>query len=318
MTRKALFSLILALGYFQHSLTARAKEIKPTGWAYIRSEQVEARGGATDRRRALGHLGRGALVEVHESVVKGSASWRRVLFVDLETLKPVLGWVDSRDLESIPLDQFPTDSDLLKQLGGGYLDDFVKSHIEIARYLVRVGSQVPALVCFLASAVLPQSRLQVFLRSQGRFVPGAYLEFPHSEMKAAITAMEVLNLVGDDNECLVTHEPFDFGPENRGINLVIRRVEDSQFKKLWEAPLEYRNLASFPPQLQILKPPERNLGIPGTIATGTVEFRGRGSLREPIWRGKIEFHAFGRDEALETLAVEKVCAWDGSKFAPLR
>ncbi len=238
--------------------------------------------------------------------------------VDLDTLTPRMGWVDSSDIQNIPLDQFPTDIELLKQLDGEYLDDFVSSHIEVARFLVRQGGQESALACILGSPKLPHSRLQIFRRSQGKFAADIFSEFPFSEIKAGIIAMEVLDLVGDGNECLVTHEPFDLLQEVRGVNLVIRRIGGGQFEKLWEAPLEYRNLASFPPRLQILKPPDKNIGAPGTVTTGTVNFLGRGIVREPLWKGKIEFHAFGREEPVESVSFEKVCGWDGKKFAPLK
>jgi hypothetical protein len=78
------------------------------------------------------------------------------------------------------------------------------------------------------------------------------------------------------------------------------------------------NLASFAPKLQILTPPERNIGAPGTVTKGNVEFRSRGRISEPLWKGKVEFFAFGREQPVETVTIEKLCPWDGMIFSPLR
>ncbi len=269
------------------------------------------------RKPALTHLGRGALIEVHESRSVGNITWSRVRIVDLETLSPRMGWVDSSQVERVPLEQYPADADLLKELGGAYLDDFARSHTAIARFLVRQGSPEPVLACFLGSPVLPQARLQTFRRSQGKFIRGTFLEFPFSEMKAGISALEVRDLVNDGNECLVTHEPFSFGLENSGVNCVIRRIEGNELKTVWQAPLEHRNLASFAPKFEVLKPPEKNIGAPGTVTQGAVDFRARNSRYELVWKGKVEFYVFGREEPVESVPIEKVCTWDGTKFKAL-
>ncbi len=203
-------------------------------------------------------------------------------------------------------------------MGGVYLDDVTTSNAQIARYLVRQGNQEPALVCFIGASILPQARLQAFLFSQGKYCPGPFIEFPTSEIKMAITSIEVQDLLGDGNECLVTHEPFVIQSDNQGVNLIIRRIEGQGLKTLWQAPIQYRNTASYPPKLHLLQPPEENIGNPGTRAEGTVEFREHGVLSEPVWKGKVSFYVVGREDALDSVNVEKLCPWDGSKFAPLR
>jgi len=116
----------------------------------------------------------------------------------------------------------------------------------------------------------------------------------------------------------VTHEPFKHQTHEDGVNMVIRKIEGATLETLWQAPLEFRNLASFPPKFQKLDPPENNIATPGTITSGTVEFRARGHVSEPFWKGTIAFYIQGREKPLDTVTYEKLCPWDGSKFAPLR
>jgi hypothetical protein len=298
----------------------RAKEQeapKPTGWCYVSKGPVDVRPKASDRRAAVARLGRGALAPAFEVKDAGGKRWTRIQAVEPAKLTPVLGWVDSSQVETLPLSQFPTNAELLKLLGGTYLDDFTAAHTAVARFLVRQGAQEPAMVCFLGSPILPQARFQAFLRAEGKWVVGPHLEFAFADMEAAITRLEIRDLVGDGNECLLAREPFSFGPRNEGVNLVIRRLEAGAFKTLWQAPVEFRNLASFPPQRHILAPPEKNIGAPGTVTKGDVDFRPRGRTSELVWKGKVEFYAFGREEPVETVAIEKACAWDGTKFAAL-
>jgi len=323
MKSQLLLCLMATLGGSCPLLPAAAKEAKPAGWAYASGESVAVEPSPSSRKRPIAHLDRGALAELYESVSKGGAGWSRVRVVNLETLEPLVGWVDSSQIASLPLEQFPADADLLQQLGGPYLDDTVKSQVRVARFLVPQSGAEPALVCWLGSTMLPQARLQVFRPAQAgqaekKFAPGPFLELPFSEMGAGITALEVRNLVGDGNACLVTREPFELASEQRGMNLVIRRIGRDGFEKLWEAPLEYRNLASFPAQYRVLKPPELNIGLPGTVTEATVEFRVRGHRSEPVWKGKVEFRVPGREAPVEGVAIEKLCRWEGAKFRALK
>jgi len=321
MTSNSLAVCFLSISFLA-SVAATAKEkatAPPFRWAYVKNEtRVESRPAHSPRKPAIMQLQRGELVNVLGVEVKGASSWLKISAVNPSTFEAVTGWVDSSGIESEPLEHFPPDAELLKQLGGHYLEDIVASTTEIVRYVVHQGKRDSALACFLGTRALPQARLQIFQWSSGKYLPGPYLEFPASEMLSGITRMEVLDLLGDVNECIVTEEPFHSQPEEDGTNMVIRRMEGNALKTLWQAPLEFRNLASFPPQRQILEPPEKNIGAPGTVTQGKVDFRARGPLSEPAWKGKIEFHVLGREEPVDTVTVEKVCSWDGSKFAPLR
>lgn len=321
MTSQSHFAFVLSVSFLvSGAATAKEKKVVlPKSWGYVAREvTLEARPGSSSRKPELTRLERGALVRVWDVKSQGATSWTKVDAINPARLERVTGWVDSGSIESQPLENYPPDADLLKQLGGQYLEDFAASTTTIARFLVRQGSRERALVCFLGSRALPYARLQVFQRSAGQFVAGPHLEFPASEMKSGITRVEILDLLGDGNECLVTEEPFSTQPELNGVNMVIRRIEGRVLKSLWQAPLDFRNLASFPPRPQILRPPEKNIGTPGTVTTAKVDFRARGPLREPAWKGKIEFHVLGREAPVDTVTFEKVCSWDGQKFAPLR
>ncbi len=137
-------------------------------------------------------------------------------------------------------------------------------------------------------------------------------------MQAGISALEARDLLGDGNECLVTREGFNLGPANSGVNVVIRRLEAGTFKLLWRAPVEFSNLGSFPARYQTFTPPQKNIGLPGTVTKGDIEFRARGRISEPVWKGKVEVHVLGRDEPVDTINIERLCGWDGTKFAPLQ
>jgi len=297
-----------------------AKEQKPPtpiSWGYAAKNSVDVRPKPSERKKPILRLGRGGLVPIFELKQRAGRSWARVVAVDPASLTPQGGWIDASQVETLPLGQYPVDAELLKLLGGPYLEDFTAANTAIARFLVRQGGRESALVCFLGSPVFPQARLQAFLPSQGKFALGPYLEFPFADLKAAITSLEIRDLVGDGNECLLTRETFNLGPQNEGANLVIRRLEAGTLKTLWRAPVEFVNLAAFPPRIQVLAPPEKNIGGGGTVTKGSVDFRPRGRASDLIWKGKVEFHVFGREQPVETITVEKICAWDGTRFAPL-
>lgn len=324
MKSKALSFILIVAAWSGAGIPSSAKEKekekeppKPTGWCYVSQGPVEVRPKTSERKTAVVRLGRGALAPVFQVKQAGGKSWTRIQAVDPAKLTAQMGWVISSQVEVLPASQFPTDAELLKLLGGAYLDDFVAAHTALARFLVRQGKREPAMACFLGAPILPQARLQVFLRTQGKWVVGPSLEFAFADMQAGVTRLEIRDLFGDGDECLVTRETFTLGPQNEGLNLVIRKIAAGAFKKLWQAPVELRNLASFPPKLQVLTPPEKNIGAPGTVTKGDVDFRARDRISEPVWKGKVEFHAFGREQPVETVTVEKVCAWDGTKFAPL-
>ena len=315
---------ILVLALLVATAVAAASEAKekqppkPVHWGYAAAGPVDVRKKASSGSKSLVRLERGALFPVIELKRKGSTTWARVRAVDPAVLTLSPGWVDAAQLEMLPADRFPPDADLLKTLGGIYVEDFTAERIVVARFLARRAGQEPLLVCLLGSPALPTSRLQVFLRPPGKVAPGPFREFAFADMQAGIIRVELRDLLGDGNDLLLTREPFRLGLQNEGVHLVIQRIEDDGFKTLWKAPLEFHNLASFPPQPKMLEPAERNIGLPGTVTQGIVEFRVRGRLSEPYWKGKVELHVVGREKPLETLEIEKLCGWDGTKFAPLQ
>jgi hypothetical protein len=300
-----------------HGAAKKKKVEAPIGWGYAAGGSLEIRPSFLNKNKPVVKLGKGALVSILEEKSDKSKPSMKVRAVNPATLEPVTGWADSSGIERQPTSEYPSDQELLKQLGGEYLQDFTASNAEIARFLLRQGNQPPALACFIGARILPSARLQIFHISAGKYVPGAFIEFPTSELHFAITDLEVRDLVGDGNECLITHEPFRIQAEDDGVNLVIRRLEVGQLVTLWKVPIQFENKASYLPRHQVLTPPESNIGAPGTATSGTVEYQKRGSISEPVWKGKVDFFVFGRDEPVDTVKIEKKCPWDGFKFAPL-
>ncbi|HEV2349577.1 MAG TPA: hypothetical protein VG028_07000 [Terriglobia bacterium] len=301
------------------SAAARGKKTEPpVGWGYASHGPIDVRPGLLNRNAPILRLGRGALVVILKDKSGKGKSSLKVRAVNPATLETVTGWVEKNSIESRPWGDFPPDDELLKQLGGEYLQDITTSNARVARYLIRQGNQDPALACFIGAQILPSARLQFFQKSGGIYLPRAFIDFPSSEMKFAILDLEVRDLLGDGNECLITHEPFRIQAKEDGVNLVIRRLEVNELITLWKTPLQFRNTASYLPHTQILEPPEINIGVPGTVTSGSVEYRARGQVSEPVWKGKVDFFVVGRDEPIDTVKIEKACPWDGFKFAPLR
>ena len=289
---------------------------QPIAWCYVQEGPIELMQRALGRRTKPLSVGRGALVPVLRMESKKGRKQAMLRITDLSTLNPVDGWVDPSKVEIVPIDRFPSDQELLRQLGGEYQDDFTVSKIALARWLVKEGNSGTALVCLVASVMLPASRLVAFLPAQGNFTRGPWLEFPFSDMKPGILSAEVHDLLGDGIECLITHEPFRKGPEVFGVNIVIRRLEHGNFRTLWSAPLESRNLDFFPSEPQILHPLEKNAGAPGTVTKAEVEFQQRGNIYIPVWKATVEFFAVGQDKPLNSVKVTKACAWNGFEFEP--
>jgi hypothetical protein len=308
--------LLAALSCNPASFAKEKEAPKPTAWGYVRAQSVEVRPEASGRKAGPVRFGHGTLVGVLDPSPKGGSI--RISAVDPATLTPLVGQVEFDQIEIMPLDRFPEDAELLRVVGGPFLDDLIAANTSVARFLLRQGRQPPALVCLIGGSDLPYTQLQVFLPARGKFVAGQFLQFPTSQMQIGLAATEVRDLVGDGNECLISREPFSFGPESGGVNYLIRRIEDGQLKVLWKAPLEFRNLALFAPNVEVAEPPEENIGAPGTISRATIEFRVRDGVSQPVWKGKVEFHVFGREKPVQSVSVEKVCPWNGTKFAPLR
>jgi len=287
-------------------------------WCYVHKGPLELERKVIGRRTTSLTLDRGALLPVLRTESKNGRQRALVHVTDLSTLNPVEGWVDASQAEISPLDRFPSDQELLRQLGSEYQDDFSASKVKIPRWLVKEGDSGTALVCLLASVALPVSRLVAFLPAQENFTRGPWLEFPFSEMKPGIVSCEVRDLLEDGIECLITHEPFRKGPEVIGVNFVIRRLEAGKFRTLWTAPLEYRNLEIFPSEPQIHQPLEKNIGVPGTVTKAEVEFQQRGNITIPVWKATVEFFAVGRDKPLKSVKVTKACKWNGFEFEALQ
>ena len=299
--------------------TAAGAKAKPqTAWALAVKGSVEVHAKASPGSKVLASLSQGALVAASEAKLSGGAQWIEVHVMAPATLEVAAGWAEASRLETLDLNRFPSDAELERIVGGPYLEDVNAKYTRIGRFLVSIGQEQPALVCYMGSVFIPQTRLQVFKLAGGQWTAGPFVEFLSPQAKTGVSEIEVRDLLGDGNECLITHEPFarTFGAS--GVNLVIRRIEGGKFKRLWQAPLEVSNLASFPPKINVLKPPEKNIGAPGTTATGSVEYKINGKISEPVWKGKVEFHIPGREAPLDTVSVEKVCHWNGSEFAPLQ
>ncbi len=313
-----LFLAVISYGVRLPAAPQDRKPPAPSQWCYAASARLEVRAKPADRKEPILTLGQGALAPGFDTKQAGKRAWIRVQAVDPARMRSVTGWVDSTQIEFVPAREFPPDDDVRKLLGGAYLDDFTAAHTTVARYLLRQSGKDPVLLCYVGGGALPQTRLQVFLPSDGKFSPGPYIEFPFAEIVSPIVDLEVRDLLGDGNECFITHEPFGMSLGSSGVNMVIRRIETDTIQILWKAPLEERNLASFPPKMQILQPPESNIGNPGTVTKGEVEFRASGPQTELVWKGKVEFHAWGREEPIESIPFEKTCTWDGKKYATLK
>ena len=149
-------------------------------------------------------------------------------------------------------------------------------------------------------------------------MPGAALSFPLSEMQAGITSLEIRDLLGDGSDCVITKETFREQAQTYGANERLRKIADGQFQVLWDVPVEFHNLSQYSSKMQILQPPEQNIGTPGTVTTGEVTFRPKGKGQEPVWKGKVDFFIFGREKAYDFVKIEKACPWNGQTFAPLR
>ena len=315
----ALGLLLIHCGFAVTILPAKeSAHGKPIAWCYVHDGPLELARKAVGRKAASLILGPGTLAPVLRTESENGRVRALLRITDLETLNPVEGWVDSNKAEIVPIDRFPSDAEILDQLGIELPDGSAAARGAVARWLVKRGDSGTALVCFVASFGLPNSRLAAFLPVGSRFVRGAWLDFPFSEMKPGIVYGEVRDLLGDGVECLITHEPFRAGPATFGVNIVIRRLDRSSFSTLWRAPLESQNLEFFPQEMTVLQPLEKNVGAPGTVTKAEAEFEPRGKIYIPVWKATVEFFAPGQDKPINSVNVTKACAWNGSAFEPIR
>jgi hypothetical protein len=314
---------LLVVGAFLPGAAA-AKEKKPTGppapigWLNLQAGSRKLSVPEPDLQKASRNLARGALLPVFKTKEKHGAMFAQVRALNLDTGSSELGWVEINASDLKPPESYPLDSELLGLLGTPYLDDFTAEHTDIARFLVRQDQGPPALLCYVLTAPLSMAKLNIFTPHQGKYLPGEALNIPMSEIKPGITSLEIRDLVGDGSDCVITKEPFREQAQTYGDDLRIRKIADGNFQVLWQAPIEFHNLSQYSPKMQILQPPEQNIGAPGTVTTGAVTFRPSGKGQEPVWKGKVEFFVFGRDKAVDSVSIEKACPWDGREFTPLR
>jgi hypothetical protein len=291
---------------------------QPIAWCYVREGPLELVRKTVGRRTGSLSLSRGMLAPVLKTESKAGRMRAMLRLTDLETLNPVEGWVDSSQAEIIPFERFPSDAEVMRQVSIEPPNGSTGRSGGVARWLVKQGDSGPALLCFAAAFGQPISRLIAFLPEEGKYVHGAWLEFPFSDMKPGIVYGEVRDLLRDGHECLITHEPFREGPATFGMNIVIRRLERGKFSLLWKAPLEWQNLGFFPSEMQIFQPPERNAGAPGTVTKGEVEFQPHGKTYMAVWKATVEFFGPGQDKPIESVKVTKACPWIGNQFEPVR
>ena len=297
---------------------AEGPSAKNPGWVYLQSGPQDLQSKPGRHRHGAVRLGQGTLAPVLKLESKQGGTWAKVQVLDLARLTPQVGWVEVNNGSLLPAEQYPNDSDILRELGGEYLSDFAASHTDIARFLVAQRGAAPLLLVYVASPNLGLARLVAFSVAPGRLTPGPSMAFTLADLEAGILDLGIRDLIGDGNDCIVTHELFHEGPATDGTKLVIRRVVGKDFKTLWKAPLTYRNLGSYPHQLIILKPAERNIGTAGSVTTGEVTFERHENIWEPIWKGIVDFYQIGRDQPLDSIHIEKACPWNGDTFAPLQ
>jgi len=119
---------------------------QPIAWCYVQEGPLELMQRALGRRTKPLSVGRGALVPVLRTESKHGKNRAMLRITDLSTLNPVDAWVDPSKVEIVPIDRFPSDEELLRQLGSEYQDDFTLSKVALARWLVKQG--IPALRWF--------------------------------------------------------------------------------------------------------------------------------------------------------------------------
>lgn len=290
----------------------------PIGWLHFPEGSDSFSVPEADFQKARRKLPRGVLVPVFKTREKKGSTFAQVKGLNFETSTMETGWVPIKPPDMKPADAYPLDSALLKLLGAPYLDDFTAAHTDIARYLVRQPQGPPVLLCYVLTAPLSMAKLVIFNFQQGKYSPAGTLNILVGEMQPGMSALEVRDLVGDGSDCVISKEPFREQAETYGTDVVIRKIADGDFHVLWKAPTDYHNLSEYSPKMQILQPPEKNIGAPGTVTKGEVTYRAQGSGQEPVWKGKVDFFVLGREKPLDTVNLEKACPWDGKEFAPLK
>jgi hypothetical protein len=269
-------------------------------------------------RKVKRKIPQGSLVPVFKTKEKDGKTYARIASLNLETGSSETGWVQATTAELKPGDAFPPDDNLLPKLGNPYLDDVVANHTDMGRFLVHQPQGGDLLLGYVVTEQLMMAKLVVFIPSDGKYTPGASINIPMAEAQNGIYSLEIRDLVGDGNDCLISKEDFRNLTDTSGKNLVIRRIVEGQFQTVWQAPIKFKNLSQYNPELHILQPPESNIGAPGTVTTGEVTFKPAGKGQTPVWNGKVDFFVINHEKALDSVSIEKVCPWNGSEFAPIR
>jgi hypothetical protein len=323
MMKKLIVTALMVAGLLVPAM-AIAKEKKeagpvlPIGWLYLHDGPRDFSVSKEDLQKSTRPLPRGSLVPVFKTKVKDGSTYGRVAALNPQTGLAEVGWVKIDPAELKPQPSYPPDDDLTPLLGSPYLDDITAKHTDMARFLVHQAQEPDVLLCYVLTVQLSMAKLVTFTSSGGKFSLGASLNIPITEMSNGITSLEIRDLVGDGSECIVSKENFRDLADTSGSNLVIRRIVDGQFQTVWQAPIKFRNLSQYNAKVQILQPPEKNIGAPGTVTTGEVTYRPSGNGQTPVWKGKVEFFIINREKALDSVKIEKACPWDGNEFAPLR
>ena len=297
------------------------KPLEIIGWAYVKTSGVQLRRKHKESSRPLLKLGRGAVLPVFRIHSKNGPRWFAAAGVILEEATPIRGWISEDQVEFLGHDAVPGDASVLAQMGRPFSDDRISASAQVARTFWQAEGSWKALVVTASSPWLPAPMSRVFENVGGRYVPAPEArQFSSPDFSAdggtGIEFMEVLDLVGDGQECLVTVEGVREAPKTEGRRLVIRRFTGGKVEKIWDAPTEVSNLGSYPGKLEIRQPPELNIGKPATVTRGEVEFISRpqgGFLFR--WEGEIEFYLLGRDAPVETIPLKKSFAWNGREFS---
>ena len=290
----------------------------PIGWLEVTTGTREFEPSDHDEhKKGPKDLPQGQVLPVFKTKEKHGVTVAQVGTVNLDTGNAEMGWVQLDPAEIKPLSAYPVDSELLRLLGSSYLEDFVAEHTNIARFLLRQGPGRAALLCYVVAVPLSTGKLVLFTPRDEKYEAGASVDFSLDELHAGVTFLETRDLLGDGTDCVITHEPTREQTQTYGTFLRIRKIQDGQFQVLWQAPLSFHNFSQYPARIQILQPPERNVGAPGTVTTGDVTFRPAAQGQEPVWKGKVEYFVLGREKPVDAVKFEKACPWDGREFAPL-
>jgi hypothetical protein len=317
-SRLAPAALILMCLVTPKAIPADRKPPTVTSWAYVTAAQAEMMQHASHRGKPAFHLPHGALLPVYETKMHGAETWLKIQGAEVATLQAKPGWINAGSVQSLPAASFPTDSALLRLLGGGYLDEEAANTATLARFLLNPQATPAELVCFIYSRTLPTVLLQAFRVRDGKAVLGPSLSFAASGMDTAVTAVELKDLRGDGRPCLITHEVSSAGAPIGGVNLVVRALGENNWQTLWTAPLELRNLQQYPARIQVLSPPEKNIGAPGTVTKAEVTFQPLGKGFVPVWKGHVAFYVPGNEQPTQTIEVQKTFAWQDGCLEPFR